>query len=92
MVWTILPEGRLVRIERELSLMSEEDLTFLNRMIDFVPIYLALTDARRARVVEQMRVEAPASTFSIIYAYWIGWIHCGTNGRRVPGGSEGGQF
>ena len=81
-----------MRIEREASEMSVEDLTYLNRMIDFAPAYMALTDAGRQAVVERMRVEAPELTFSVVYAYWIGWIHCATRGRRVPGGSEAGRF
>jgi hypothetical protein len=74
-----------VRIEREASEMSGEDLAYLNRMIDFVPIYLALTDAGRQAVVDRMRVEAPELTFAVVHAYWIGWIHSATHHIRHEG-------
>ena len=72
-----------MRIEREASEMSGEDLAYLNRMIDFVPVYMSLPDAGRQAVVERMWAEASELTSSVVQAYWTGWIHCATRGRGV---------
>ena len=74
-----------MRIEREESEMSVADLTYLNRMVDFAPTYMALTDAGRQAVVERMRVVAPELTFAVVHAYWIGWIHSATHHFRHEG-------
>ena len=97
MVWYLLPEGRLVRVELQQAVgVTTGDLAYLNRMIDFAPVYLSLTQEARTAVVDRMRVDASPQTFAAVHAYWTGWIHC-ARGMRVQAyetfaAGRGGRF